>query len=119
MRSATKKKLGRDPEYLAWIRALPCVICFPTLWKMGSDLDSISSRQSIQDSPTEAAHVGDRGLSHKSDDQETIPLCEDHHRLGPDAHHQLGKWFWIHHKIDKVQLILELQERHEKHIAGQ
>lgn len=119
MRSATKAKLGRDPGYLNFIRSLPCVVCFPVLWRIDPALDGISDRQKIQGSPTEAAHVGDRGMSQKSDDRETIPLCMNHHREGQDAHHKLGKWFWVHHDIDKAKLIKELRERYEKHVAGQ
>jgi hypothetical protein len=102
VRSATKHKTGRDSLYLDFIRSLPCHVCDgPTHWGL------LLPR--CQDGPTEAAHVGRRGLSQKSPDRETIPLCAKHHRLGKDSHHKLGKKFWWHHGIDREKLIAELQ----------
>lgn len=60
---------------------------------------------------TEAAHVGQRGLSQKCSDRETIPLCAFHHRTGPESHHRLGKLFWKHHGLDRYELIRELQSQ--------
>ncbi len=64
---------------------------------------------------TEAAHIGDRGMSQKCSDAETIPLCGEHHRTGKDSHHRLGKKFWAHWGIDKKKLLAELQEAYEGH----
>src|SRR4029434_7903636 len=38
----------------------------------------------------EAAHTGPHGLSQKSSDLCTIPLCVKHHRTGNDSYHKLG-----------------------------
>jgi len=97
MRSATKKKLGRNPKYLDWIREKPCLIC------------------ERQDTPStaEAAHVGERGLSQKCPDSEAIPLCVFHHREGPHAHHKLGKRFWVLYGIDKDAIIARLNAEYE------
>lgn len=77
-------QLGRqprqeDPDYLALIRALPCLKC--------------------GDGPSEAAHIrassaahGKRsGMSEKPDDKWTLPLCAGCHRLDKDALHKIGE----------------------------
>ena len=76
----------RDRKYLAWIRRFACAVC-------------------LLNRPTEAAHVGRRGLSQKCSDRETIPLCAEHHRNGKDSYHKLGKRFWEHHGLDRDALI--------------
>jgi hypothetical protein len=101
MRSATKKRTGKDKNYLAWIHTLPCVVC-----------------AQAQRSPTEAAHVGERGLSQKCPDRETLPLCGEHHRTGKESHHVLQKAFWAHHKLDRDFLIAFLQVKYEAERAA-
>lgn len=93
----------RDPKYLAWIRTLPCIVC--------------SLVEFWQESPTEAAHVGVRGLRQKSSDRATLPLCGYHHRIGLFSHHRAGKNFWTIWKLDKEKLIAELRERYEGEIS--
>ena len=46
----------RDPDYLRFIRRLPCVACGKTWW-------------------IEAAHTGPHGLGQKASDYRAIPLC--------------------------------------------
>ena len=106
MRSATRKRTGVDEDYKAWIRSLPCVACTAARGGNGS-VESVFS-------PIEAAHVGERGLSQKCPDRETIPLCVRHHREGTYSLHKLGKNWWTLHGIDKTALIAELQDRYEK-----
>ena len=67
----------------------------------------------VQITPTEAAHIGERGLGHKCSDRETIPLCAEHHRTGPESHHVLGKSFWKHHGLNKDALVKELNRFYE------
>jgi hypothetical protein len=58
-------KAGRveDPEHLARVRSLPCLICGRT--------------------PSEAHHIRDGvGVGQKAGDDEAINLCPMHHRLG-------------------------------------
>ena len=93
MRSATRKRVGKDQDYLAWIHTLACVCC--------------GSKR------VEAAHVGDRGLSQKCPDRQTIPLCVAHHRIGPTASHVLGKKFFGYWKIDRDALIDRLNQQYE------
>lgn len=99
MRSATRNGTDKDPEYLNFIRSLRCVVCV--------------LEGSRQHHATEAAHIGERGLSQKCSDREAIPLCAAHHRLGADALHRLGKGFWSHHNIDGNSLLVELRKRFE------
>jgi hypothetical protein len=61
----------RNSGYLQWIRTLPCSVCRTTC-------------------AVEAAHTGPHGLSQKSSDLCTIPLCVKHHRTGNDSYHKLG-----------------------------
>lgn len=90
----------RDPAYLAWIRTLPCVVCL--------------AGEISQHSPTEAAHVGERGLRQKCSDRETVPLCGgDHHREGPYSHHRMGRNFWAFWGLDPLLIIADLQRRYE------
>ncbi len=106
MRSATRKRTGRDPAYLEWIRTLPCVCCiFP--WKM---YESGVAYSNVQKSASEAAHTGERGLSQKAPDREAIPLCKWHHTEGPESHHRLGKAFWAKWWIDRNELIRKMNE---------
>ena len=105
MRSATKKKLGKDPAYLVWIRTLPCVCCPSTPKPTLQDGDW---RWTDQASPTEAAHVGERGLSQKCPDRQAIPLCAEHHREDRFSAHRLGKTFWEHYGLNKNTLIAQL-----------
>ncbi|HEV3332035.1 MAG TPA: hypothetical protein VG096_13680 [Bryobacteraceae bacterium] len=61
----------RCPGYLQWIRTFPCSVCRTT-------------RQ------IEVAHTGPHGISQKSSDLSTIPLCRRHHRTGDNSYHRLG-----------------------------
>ena len=87
------------PEYLNFIRSLPCVIC---------------ARQARpQFGRTEAAHVGIRGMGQKCSDWEAIPLCACHHRTGEFAHHVIGKRFWVKWRIDRYETIAKYQDLYE------
>ncbi len=84
----------KDGEYLDFIRKQPCFIC---------------GRR-----PSEAAHVGLRGMRQKSGDRETVPMCADHHRLTFYSHHVLGKRFWTHHGYVKEKVIQFYTDRFEE-----
>jgi hypothetical protein len=85
-----------NAEYLRWLRTRPCYICSRVLGKR-------------QESVTEAAHVGDRGLGQKCPDLEAIPLCGiEHHREGKLSHHHLGRHFWDYWKLSKVEVLTTL-----------
>jgi hypothetical protein len=91
------------PEYLEWIRSLPCLIC--------------ARKRAAQFGRTEAAHVGMRGLGQKCSDWEAIPLCACHHRTGEHAHHVLGKRFWIFWRLDRYEVIQGYQDRYRASCA--
>ena len=116
MRSATRKKTGKDPAYLKWIRTLPCVCCAIGDWGPGW-LEVLCRSLGAVGVRLEAAHVGKRGLSQKCNDRETIPLCRWHHRTGPESHHRAAKRFWEIWAIDKTELIRKLNEKFEKEHA--
>ena len=83
----TKPDGLRDPQYLRYIRLLPCVVC-------------CTSRG------VEAAHTGPHGIGQKAPDSSAIPLCRKHHRMGPDSYHQLGPVaFQERHRIDIAGLV--------------
>ena len=87
----------RCPEYLAWIRMLPCTVC---------------TRLSGGATVIEAAHtnvLGPRGLGQKTSDFSAIPLCAAHHRENPDSYHNLGeRWFAQVHQIRLPELVQAL-----------
>src|SRR5690348_9289800 len=90
IRPRKKPRRGRvrDPKYLEWIRGFCCIVC----WLAGTgeweafcaEPHDVYGKAVDQTSPTEAAHVGERGLGQKCSDRETIPLCAAHHRMGKD-----------------------------------
>lgn len=63
-----------DKDYRRWIADRPCVACFT--------VDHITLYGS------EPAHV--RGSRNNPDYANILPLCADHHRLGPHAFHRIG-----------------------------
>lgn len=88
----------RDRNYLAFIGALPCLIC--------------QHRGLTQNSRTDAHHHGPRGYGTKASDYRAIPLCHDeHHIFGREAVHRLGKRFAEHHEIDIEAAIERLNEQ--------
>jgi len=88
------------PEYLNFIRSLPCLICV-----------LLRRRQTGR---TEAAHVGQRGLGQKCSDRETAPLCALHHREGEFAHHRIGKRFWMVWNLNRTDLIQKYQRMYDE-----
>lgn len=115
-----KTKSGKCPEYLAFVRRLPCFCCWPGLWREALAVGYLPEEFAefrlgqVQLTPTEAAHIGyestRRGLSQKVPDSEAGPLCADHHRLARDSHHAGTATFWKKHpQLDRDRLISMLQ----------
>lgn len=106
----------RDEAYKAWIRTLPCIIC--RLRELRSAQHSYLNRYVLshtQQSPTECAHIGPRGLWQKCSDRETLPLCRDeHHQHGPESVHVLGRNFWSYHNLDRDKQIAELNRLYQE-----
>lgn len=112
-RKTARRGPERDPKYLTWIRTQFCLVC----WKNKQDAEEFVRAMVNQGFTvtlqTECAHIGERGLGHKCSDRETIPLCAEHHRTGPESHHVLGKSFWKHHGLNKDALVKELNRFYE------
>ncbi len=87
-------KVPPNPAYLDYIRMMPCLLA-----GSGGCAGIV-----------EAAHVGERGMGQKCRDEEAVPLCSGHHRTRPDASHQIGKRFWLHHGLDRDAAFTSLQE---------
>lgn len=69
-----KSKTKAEREHMQMVAELGCVAC---------------RRIGIPDTPAELHHVRDgQGLAQRASNFEVIPLCPQHHRLGPDAIHQ-------------------------------
>lgn len=101
----------KDAKYLEYIRSLPCAICVLLAGLIEAN-HGVSRLNQL--SKTEAAHVGERGLSQKCSDRETIPLCGiEHHREGKYSNHKLGKKFWEYWKLDRDELVTELQQAYD------
>lgn len=120
MNSAKRNRVGKDPDYLAWVHEFPCIVCaWGYLQRRGVDpLESLGviwwrAVMAERYGPVEAAHVGDRGLGQKCPDREAIPLCAAHHRTGPQAIHKLGRGFWEHHGLDRGTIIAQLVRIYE------
>lgn len=98
-RKRSQPRRGRvyDPQYLDFIRRLQCVVCS-------------QGEIRLTTFPSEAAHVGERGLGQKCSDRETVPLCARHHRSGNDSQHSMGARFWSHFELDKDALIARLND---------
>ena len=97
----------RSPDYLAWIRKLPCLIC---------------SRASGGATVIEAAHtnaLGTRGLGQKTSDFSAIPLCSGHHRKDRDSYHRLGEErFARAHRISLRELVGALNIRFRRQVPA-
>lgn len=111
-RRRPRKRAGEDLKYQAFIRSLPCFICYWPLYKAGMITEFVRAGigfplfdTSTQKTVTEFAHLGERGLGQLCPDREGGPLCGEHHRTGPEAAHgPLGKNFFAHHGIDREEL---------------
>lgn len=119
-----------DPEFLAWLRTWPCYVCLrqfcilnaiPFWWACDAEnrRSTVNHRPWITCGPTEAAHVGPRGLGQKCKDREAMPLGTKHHEHqtaggGPESHHTLGKRFWEHHGLEKETVLAILWDLYAK-----
>jgi hypothetical protein len=106
----------KGPAYRAFVRSFGCIACFGELIPP-DELGPLECM--LQGSRTECAHVGARGLSQKASDYDSLPLCAiEHHRVGPESHHKLGKRFWGFHGLNRVELIHQLQELWKTEVLG-
>jgi hypothetical protein len=94
--SIKPKRKAKQPgarEWMAKVAQLPCVIC--------------GAR------PVEVHHIiHDRYSAARSSDFQVVPLCLQHHRIGPDAIHN-GKQAWLEKYgpdwsyLDRVKAMIE------------
>lgn len=67
-----------DPEYLAWVRTLPC--CAPSVTQCDSP------------PPQHPHHETGAGMGMKAPDRRTMPLCWTHHRCFHDGMGPFAGW---------------------------
>jgi hypothetical protein len=97
MRRRDRKRDQRGRAYLAWLHGLSCALC--------------ASYGVRQYTPTEAAHVGRRGLGQKCSDMEAVPLCAMCHREGAQSHHRIGRRFEEVHGVDLMRWVQQYNQR--------
>lgn len=117
MRSATRNQIGKDPAYRWWIEGQPCICCQQLIQLQYMAIAAGAGPQEPyrQQSRTECAHLGVRGLSQKCSDLETLPLCGlEHHREGPHSAHKLQRGFTKHWKFDLPMLFAWYWDRYEE-----
>lgn len=114
-----KNKPGDDPKFLAFVRSLPCLICYREVYEFFRSepwalIEVIEAGELFRESRTEAAHLGlsasRRGLSQKYPDNECGPLCADHHTRLKTSHHAGTKTFWKIHNLDRDDSVRMIQE---------
>ena len=86
----------KSPNYLDWIRTLPCVICG----------DNTSVEAAHIRFPEPRAAKRQTGKGEKPDDRWTLPLCGDHHR---DQHKGNERTWWENMGLDPIFIALALQ----------
>jgi hypothetical protein len=93
--STSYSRRPRDLEYVAAVRALPCLLSVvgPFRGMIVVDLILVGPCRG----PVEADHLGERGLGQKADDRTCVPMCTRHHG---DRHAGCG-WF---RKLSKEEL---------------
>ncbi len=89
----------KEGSHLEFIRSLPCLIC-------GTDWDIHAAHLragSLENGKRET------GAGEKPNDSWTLPLCAEHHVLGPEAQHNSGELeWWKRHGIDPFVVALAL-----------
>jgi hypothetical protein len=100
--SMIKRPRAHDADHLAFVRQLPCLVC-------GDDVSVEAAHVRYSD-----PHAGKRstGLSEKSDDKVTVPLCGKCHR---EQHRYQERSWWGVKAIDPVKVALALYVNHGDH----
>lgn len=112
-------KPARDKDYLGWIAALPCLICWLVewlaIWRGEMYLSDLTLRDVFvprQTTNSEAAHTGPHGMSVKAPDSDAIPLCRHHHQEAKDAQGKSRNWF-AEHDLDRDAVLTDLRAQYE------
>jgi len=85
-RKRTKPRRGRarDPEYMAKVRRLACVVRaarqlgWPFM-PVERSVETVALFVTNCSGRVQADHMGERGHGAKSHDRETVPMCKSHH----------------------------------------
>lgn len=98
-RTPVEKRDGKDPDYLAKLRQMPCVVCKAP-------------------APSEIHHLkatGERGGALRSGDKWGLPMCHDCHINGVERHGSRREVSWFQHNgIDPLTLANSLwNSRHD------
>ncbi len=89
----------RDPEYLEWLRRLPCAVC----GRRGVHAAHLRSGSRRYGKP-------ESGIAKKPDDDWTTPLCADDHLNDDAAQHRGNELaFWERHGLDPFAIALALR----------
>ena len=101
-----KQPRMEDAAHLAALRRLPCVCCGETRGIEAAHIRLTSTEW--------AQRVGIRtgaGGGEKPADCWALPMCADHHRIGPEAEHKIGtKEFWRRRQRDPHAIAWALYE---------
>jgi len=80
-RAKPRRGRDRDPEYMAKVRRLPCIV--RVVQEMSDDererLPFRFTKVTLCSGRMQADHMGERGYGTKSHDRETGPACKSHH----------------------------------------
>jgi hypothetical protein len=98
-----------DPDHLAYIRSLPCLVS-------GSNFNVEAAHIRYSDARWKKINPG---VGRKPDDCWTVPLSAEMHRLGEEAQHNGNeRAFWERHGIDPLEIATALYAVTGQYEAG-
>lgn len=116
LRPDSRRTRNADPrglEFMAWVRGLPCCVCYRSVWS-ALRVEEYNWTLALQVGPTEFAHISGNAAA-KAPNRHGIPLCHEHHDSGnPHCEHKLKKRFGPHWGIDIEALIQKLNEEFDR-----
>lgn len=96
-----RRPRSTDPDYLTWVRSLPCLLC--------GDNTTVEAAHVRMAEPRLAKRQTGKG--EKPDDRWALPLCHAHHA----AQHSGGeRRFWDMHDVNPLAACLVLHLAHER-----
>ena len=102
-------KIPQNPEFLAFVRTLPCILTGKTGYAtLGTPRQVFVHQCSGR---IEASHVGRSGMRIKAADETCLPMCSRGHRTGPLAHHKISSLFWSAWGLNKQVLVEQTQQK--------
>lgn len=94
--------IPQNPEFLAFVRTLPCILNGLTGY---APLGTLQIKHFCL-GRIEASHVGRSGMAQKAADETAIPMCVAAHRTGPFAFHKISREFFSTWGVNK-QVVVE------------